>query len=105
MIGIIGPSGGMLPGILSGIFLLGIGFLGGLFSVVGSIFGSKKATTTAQAEEKARQHEILMAKQAAELAKQKAVTQAATGKKTMMYVGIGGGAFVLVMMMMMMMRK
>lgn len=77
--------------------------LGGIFS---SIFGGKgtlseqNASKSAEAE---RKHQLLMAKEATELAKLKAVQAEAQSKKTLLYVGIGGGLFMV--MMFMMMRK
>lgn len=106
MIEIIGTGNIFLMVFLFGIGLFGIS-IGGIFS---SLFGggsrtSSSADVSAREREKAeRDHQLLMAKQATELAAQKAVVAEAQSKKTLMYVGIGGGLF-MVMMMMMMMRK
>ncbi len=104
MIEIIG-SGNILPAIL----FMGIGLFGiSIGGILGSIFGGSKTSpgTVSNADlqaEKERQHQILMAKEANELAQLKAVQAEASSKKTLMYVGIGGGVFM--MMMLMMMRK
>ena len=94
----------LLLGFVFVIGLFGIS-LGGIFSTLfgGSKTSSSTDSTAARQAEANRQHEILMAKQDLELAKQNAIVAQSSTKKTLMYVGIGGGLFM--MMMMTMMRR
>lgn len=98
-------SGGMLQAIIFiCVGLFGIS-LGGIFS---TLFGGTKTSSNTKSNadilaQKERDHQILMADKAADLAQKQAVIAEASSKKTMMYVGIGGVGFM--MMMMMMMRK